>query len=160
MQITKHKTYTSLIIWIATLLLIGSSIGSINKSSIDSWYVTLNQSSLTPPNYFFGIAWSILYSMIAISGWLIWRSETFSRLKIIKILYAIQLILNWSWTPLFFTYHLTGISLLCIILIIVLITSLIIVSYQKLFTSSLLLIPYLLWSVFAAYLNLYIWLYN
>ena len=157
---TKYKSHILLIIWITALIFIGSSIGSLTKSSINSWYLTLDRSPFSPPNYLFGIAWTILYSMIATSGWLIWRSGPFSKLKLIKMLYTIQLLLNWSWTPLFFTYHLTGSALVCLLLIVTFVASLIILSYKKLYSVSLLLIPYLLWSLFAAYLNFYIWLYN
>jgi translocator protein len=156
----KNKSYVSLIIWIVSLMLIGSSIGVLTKSSVDTWYMTLNRSPLTPPNYLFGIAWSILYGMIATSGWLIWRSNPFTRLNLIKILYVIQLVLNWSWTPLFFSYHLTGLALICLSLIIILVALLIIQSYKKINMAALLLVPYLLWLLFAGHLNFYIWQYN
>lgn len=155
-----HKSYLSLVIWISTLILIGSSIGILTKNSIDTWYITLNRSALTPPNYLFGIVWSVLYAMIATSGWLIWRSNPFKDLGLIKNLYLMQLVLNWSWTPLFFSYHLTGFALSCLCLIIVLVSTLCIKSYKKINTAAILLVPYFLWSLFAGYLNFYIWYYN
>jgi benzodiazapine receptor len=161
MQMPRNKSYLSLIIWIAALVLIGSSIGMLTKNSVDTWYVTLNRSPLTPPNYLFGIVWSILYIMIATSGWLIWRSDRFDEsTSPIKKLYIIQLVLNWSWTPLFFSYHFTGLALICLSLIILFVASLIIISYKKINIAALLLAPYLLWSLFAAHLNFYIWKYN
>jgi tryptophan-rich sensory protein len=156
----KNKSYISLVIWIVALMVIGSSIGGLTKSNVDTWYMTLNRSPLTPPNYLFGIAWSILYAMIATSGWLIWSSNSFEKLKLIKILYCAQLVFNWSWTPLFFSYHLTGLALICLSLIIILVALLIVQSYKQIIFASLLLIPYLLWSIFAGYLNFYIWQYN
>lgn len=157
----KSKNYLKLIIWILALISIGSIIGSLTKSSTDSWYKTLNRSPLTPPNYVFGIAWTILYAMIATSGWLIWQEErNLPEIKSIKILYLLQLILNWSWTPLFFTYYLTGAALVCLITITILVATLIIKSYKKLKNASLLLVPYLLWLLFATHLNFYIWQYN
>jgi tryptophan-rich sensory protein len=110
--------------------LIGSIIGALTKSSVDTWYKTLNRSPLNPPNYLFGIAWSVLYAMIATSGWIIWRSDSFAALKTIKKLYVSQLILNWLWTPLFFSYHLTGVSLICLCSIIILVALLIMKSYK------------------------------
>lgn len=150
----------TLILWITILLLVSSAIGALTKSSIDSWYVALNRSPLTPPNYMFGIVWSILYVMIAISGWMIWRSEYTPKLKAIKTLYITQLLLNWSWTPLFFGYHLVGTALICLIVITIVVALLIIKSYKNLVTVSTFLTPYFLWLLFATYLNLYIWLYN
>ena len=119
----KTKSYIHLIIWIAILLLISSIIGASTKSSVDTWYKTLNRSPLNPPNYLFGVAWSALYAMIAISGWIIWCSDSFTGLKTIKKLYISQLILNWSWAPLFFSYHLIGVSLICLCAIIILVVS-------------------------------------
>lgn len=154
------KKYLSLFAWIAALLLIGSGIGLLTKSNIDPWYMSLNRSPLSPPNYVFGIAWSILYTMIAISGWLIWQANDFNNLAVIKRAYLVQLILNWSWTPLFFYYHLPGAALGIISALIVLITVIIALSFRYLKTAALLLSPYLLWSLFAWYLNFYIWLNN
>ena len=101
-----------LIIWIVALIAIGGVIGSLTKPEISTWYSTLNRSPVTPPNYVFPIAWTILYGIIGASGWLIWREQQLPKLTAIKTLYVAQLILNWSWTPLFFSYHLTGISLI------------------------------------------------
>lgn len=157
---SNKKSYLYLIIWVAILLLISSAIGSFTKSSIDTWYKTLIKSPITPPNYLFGIAWTALYVSIATSGWIIWHSDPFNELKSIRNLYISQLLLNWSWTPIFFSYHLTGVSLICLCTIIILVVLLIIKAYKKIRTASLLLIPYLLWLLFAAHLNFYIWQYN
>ena len=153
----ENKSYIKLIIWILTLMLVGSIIGALTKSSIDTWYQTLNRAPLTPPDYVFGIAWSILYAMIAVSGWLIWKTKPCMDLKLIKRLYVSQLILNWSWTPLFFSYHFTGIALICLSIIVLLVARLIFETYKKITATALLLIPYLLWLLFASYLNFYIW---
>ena len=156
----KIKSYVSLIIWITLLILVGSIIGFFTKSSVDTWYKTLNRSPLTPPNYLFSIAWSTLYAMIGTSGWMIWRSESLPELKPIKTLYISQLILNWLWTPIFFTYHFVGISLICLCCLTMLVILLIIKSYEKFTLCSLLLVPYLLWLLFAIHLNFYIWQHN
>lgn len=154
------KNYLSLIIWIAALILIGSIIGSLTKPEISTWYITLNRAPLTPPNYVFPVAWTILYGAIGTCGWIIWSTESFSNLKLIKSLYLIQLILNWSWTPLFFYYHLTGFSLLVLVAMDILVGMIIYLAYPKIRSVSRLMIPYLLWIVFASYLNFYIWQYN
>ena len=156
----ENKTRFSLIIWIIALIAIGGIIGSLTKPEISTWYRALNRSTLTPPNYVFPFAWTILYGMIGASGWLIWRAPSFSKLSIIKTLYVTQLILNWSWTPLFFHYHLTGLSLVVLGLMDILVGTIIWLAYKKMRAVSLLMIPYLLWILFASYLNFYIWQYN
>ena len=156
----ENKTHLSLIIWTLGLITIGGVIGSLTKPEISTWYSTLNRSPLTPPNYVFPVAWTILYGIIGACGWLIWRNQAFPRLSVIKTLYVTQLILNWSWTPLFFHYHLTGISLVVLALMDILVGILIFLAYRKMRAVSLLVIPYLSWILFASYLNFYIWQYN
>jgi len=150
----------SLITWVVVLIAIGSLIGSLTKPEISTWYSTLNRSILTPPNYIFPIAWTILYGIIGSCGWLIWSTPSFRQLIFIKKLYVIQLILNWSWTPLFFYYHLTVLSLLILVFMDVLVGIIILLTYQKIKKISMLMIPYLLWIIFASYLNFYIVCYN
>ncbi|MDX2050636.1 MAG: TspO/MBR family protein [Rickettsiaceae bacterium] len=154
------KTQLSLLIWIVLLITIGAVIGSLTKPEINSWYSTLNRSTLTPPNYVFPVAWTILYGIIGACGWLIWRPEAFPKLSIIKTLYVTQLILNWSWTPLFFHYHLTGLSLIVLVTMDILVVTIIWLAYQKMPAVSLLMIPYLSWITFATYLSFYIWWCN
>lgn len=156
----QNKNYLSLIIWIVVLIAIGGAIGSLTKPEISTWYSTLHRSTLTPPNYVFPIAWTILYGIIGACGWLIWSKSQFPKLSVIKILYVTQLILNWSWTPLFFHYHLTGFSLVILGAMDILVGALIFLAYPKIRAVSLLMLPYLLWILFASYLNFYIWWCN
>lgn len=155
-----NKTYFSLIIWIVALIGIGWVIGSLTQSEINAWYSTLNRASLTPPNFIFPLAWTILYGMIGACGWRIWRETSFPKLRTIKALYVTQLILNWSWTPFFFRYHLTGLSFIVLSAMDILVGALIWLSYRKMKTVSLMMLPYLLWILFASYLNFYIWWCN
>ncbi len=142
------------------LIVIGGIIGSLTKPEISTWYSALNRSTLTPPNYVFPIAWTILYGIIGACGWLIWGASSFPKLRVIKTLYVIQLILNWSWTPLFFHYHLTGLSIVFLGLMDILVGTITWLAYQKMRAVSLLMIPYLSWILFASYLNFYIWWYS
>jgi tryptophan-rich sensory protein len=156
----QNKNHLSLIIWIVGLITIGGVIGSLTKPEISIWYNTLNRSTLTPPNYLFPIAWTILYGIIGACGWLIWLKQSLQKLTAIKTLYVTQLILNWGWTPLFFHYHLTVFSLVVLGAMDILVATIICLAYQKMRAVSLLMIPYLSWITFATYLNFYIWQYN
>jgi tryptophan-rich sensory protein len=156
----QNKTQLSLIIWIMALIAIAGAIGSLTKPEISTWYSTLHRSTLTPPNYVFPVAWTILYGIIGACGWLIWRPQEFPKLSVIKTLYVSQLILNWSWSPLFFHYHLTGLSLVVLGTMDILVFALICLAYRKMKVVSLLMIPYLSWILFASYLNFYIWQFN
>ena len=154
------KNYFSLIIWTSLVVSVGFIIGYLTKPSISTWYNQLNKSILTPPDYVFPIAWSILYTFIGICGWLIWSNRSFQRLKLIKSAYMTQLLLNWSWPPLFFRYHFTDISMVVLILMNIFVASIIYLSYNKIKLVSWLMIPYLAWILFASYLNFCIWLNN
>ena len=161
MQNKKHLSLSlSLIIWVVALIVIGGVIGSLTKPEMSTWYRTLNRSPLTPPNHVFPVAWTLLYGMIGACGWVIWRSQAFPKLSVVKTLYAAQLIFNWSWTPLFFYYHRVGFSLIVLGSMDILVSALVFLAYPKMRTASLLMMPYLLWILFATYLNFYIWWYN
>lgn len=155
----KTQEYIILFLWILALVFIGGFIGSSTKSEIVGWYQNLNLSPLTPPNYVFGIAWTILYILIATSGWVIWFRNKASGIDI-KIAYIIQLILNWIWTPLFFNYHLTGVALLVLFCMDILVTKIVYTSYSKSRLVFWLMLPYLIWILFATHLNLYVWIQN
>lgn len=155
-----NKSYLFLILWITALLTIGSLMGALTKSEISTWYSALDRSPLTPPNYVFPIAWTILYAIIAICGWIIWQATSMTGLRLTKFLYAMQLILNFSWTPLFFRYHLHGLSLIVLIAKDIIAALIIYLTYKKFRSVSLLMFPYLLWILFATYLNFYIWQHN
>ena len=152
----KNKNYLALMVWIVALIAIGSIIGSLTQAEIGTWYNTLKRSSLTPPNAVFPVAWTMLYALLGICGWLIWRTRAFSGLKFIKSVFVTQLILNWSWTPLFFHYHLIELALLVLCVMDCLVATLIWQAYPKIKSVSLLMMPYLLWILFATYLNFHI----
>jgi len=154
------KRYWVLILWVVVLITIGWGIGYFTKPELSVWYSTLNRAKLTPPNYLFPIVWTILYGFIGICGWLIWHSQPFLQLKAIKKLYVMQLILNFSWTPLFFGYHLIGTAFFVIIAMDILVGVIIWQAYKKIKLVSLLMMPYLGWILFASYLSFYIWQYN
>lgn len=157
---TKNKIHFSLIIWVLGLIAIGGAIGFLTKPGVGIWYSGLNRSTLTPPNHLFPVVWTILYGMIGVCGWRVWCSQGFLNLIIIKSLYVAQLILNWSWTPLFFHYHLTGLSLVVLLVMDIVVGILVFLSYPRLKAVAMLMLPYLAWILFASYLNFYIWRYN
>src|SRR5579872_4792179 len=69
------------------------------------WYEQLKKPSWRPPNRLFAPVWTVLYLMIAIAGWLIWRKAGFASARWALAVYGVQLVLNAVWTPLFFGLH-------------------------------------------------------
>lgn len=136
-------------------------IGSVwTQETVSSWYPTLVKPSWTPPNWLFGPVWTILYIMIAISGWLIYKAKHSHERTLALLLYTIQLVLNFIWSFLFFSLRNPMLGLIDIILLCVFITLTIIKAWVVRPLASLLLLPYLLWVTFAASLNAGIWLLN
>ncbi|MFY7842512.1 MAG: TspO/MBR family protein [Rhabdochlamydiaceae bacterium] len=156
----QYRNTISLLIWMIIVFSIGFIIGSLTKSQISTWYETLNKSPLTPPNSIFPLVWSILYVILAICGWKLWMDSKEHDIMTAKILYIIQLGLNWSWTPLFFQYHLTGISLLVLVMMDLLTSLIIFFIYPRIKILAFLMLPYLIWILLATYLNFYIWQHN
>ncbi|MDX1838349.1 tryptophan-rich sensory protein [Legionella taurinensis] len=155
----KIKKGVQFILWIIAIQGMGFLFGLLTKANI-SWYEHLNKSSLTPPPWAFPTVWSLLYLLLAIVGWALWTDRKEPRVRPLFYLYLLQLVMNWSWTPFFFQWHWTGFSLLWIILIASLTGIMIYRLYPEKRTLAVLLIPYLVWLAFAAYLNGVIWLSN
>lgn len=150
------KEWIKLIIWIAAFEIIGFIFGMLTQANLD-WYEGLNKSVFTPPDSVFSIVWSILYAVMAIVGWALWKDRNNIQTKLAIYLYFIQLLMNWAWTPLFFQLHLLGFSFLWIITMVFLNGVIIISLKDEKKVIAFALIPYFLWLVFAAYLNGVIW---
>lgn len=121
------------------------------------WYNQLKRSSLTPPDWVFGVVWPILYGLILASGFL-YITSTPTRLGI--ILYFVQWALNLAWSPLFFQQRKICSSFVVVILMVLFTGMTIWEFHKKSPLSAYLLIPYLLWISFATYLNGYICVSN
>ena len=124
------------------------------------WYERLKKPSWRPPNRLFAPVWTALYLMIAVSGWLVWREAGFAGAVLPLTIYALQLVLNAAWTPLFFGLHRAELGFLDIVLLWLSIIATISLFYPIHVGAALLLLPYLAWVTFAATLNFAIWRLN
>lgn len=159
-MINKKQNYLFLALWSALLIVISFIIGYTTKPEISDWYSLLSRSPLTPPNYVFPIVWTLLYTAIGASGFFIWQAQHILNIEYIKILYTVQLLLNWSWTPLFFSYHLVGWALITLICMDLLVAAILYATHKTLKKVFALMLPYAIWLLFATYLTFYIWIYN
>lgn len=152
--------WISFIIFIILCLLV-ERIGSFwTNETVSTWYPTLIKPSWTPPNWIFGPVWSSLYIMIAVSGWLIYKAEYSQKRSIALKLYAGQLALNFIWSFLFFSLRSPILGLIDILLLCLLIILTIVYAWPVRPLASILLIPYLIWVIYATSLNAGIWLLN
>lgn len=124
------------------------------------WYKSLNLPALTPPDWVFAPAWTILYSLMFISIFLVLKDGNIAA-KIPQIgLFCIQLGLNLLWPDLFFVRHFIGMALIDIFLLLIVILFTIISFWHISHLAALILIPYFLWVSFATYLNYEIFALN
>ncbi|MBP8115793.1 MAG: tryptophan-rich sensory protein [Chitinophagaceae bacterium] len=150
-----------LIIAIAIPVAVGGISGFFTATGVDSWYQTINKPSWNPPGWIFGPVWTTLYVMMGIALFLVWKSDSSDILKKTAIaLFAIQLILNFFWSFIFFDQQQIGWALLEIIVmwIFILLTIFAFGNVSKL--AAWLLVPYVSWVSFATILNYTIWKLN
>jgi len=136
-------------------------IGSIfTTPSIPTWYATLTKPSFTPPNSIFAPVWTILFLLMGISAFLVWRRSLDKHVKIALSIFMFQLIFNILWSVAFFGLRspLAGLVIISILWIAILLTILNFYKISK--VAGLLLIPYILWVSFASVLNFTIWRLN
>ena len=124
------------------------------------WYERLKKPSWRPPNRLFAPVWTALYLMIAVAGWLIGRQAGFVGAGLPLAAYALQLILNAAWSPLFFGLRRPDIGFIDIVLVWVSVIATIVLFYPIDVAAALLLVPYLAWVSFATALNFAIWRLN
>ncbi len=137
-------------------------IGSLfTFSSVTSWYAGIVKPALNPPSWVFGPVWTILYLLMGIAAFLIWRNGWEKKeVRAALGVFFIQLVLNASWSVIFFGLQDPGAALLEIIFLWLAIIATI-AAFSKISRPAVwLLVPYILWVSLAAYLNYSIWILN
>jgi len=147
----KIKSKSTLIISILIPLAIGV-LSALLSGDMSLEYSSVNKPALSPPSFIFPIVWTILYILMGISSYIVYMSDNKNKEIALKI-YALQLFFNFFWSIIFFRFSQYIISFLWLIVLIILIIIMIYQFYKINKTSSYLQIPYLLWCLFASYLN-------
>lgn len=143
-----------LIIAVLGCELVGIVGGLVTASAIPAWYETLNKPVFAPPNWLFAPAWTLLYALMGVAFYLIWRQGWQKRkVRVAGKYFLLQLALNFIWSPIFFGLRSPLLALLVIVALWVLII-LTIRHFRPLSKwAAYLLLPYLLWVSFATLLN-------
>ena len=149
----------NIIIPILVCFLVGLSASYFQADAIKNWYPTLIKPVVTPPNIVFPIAWSIIYVCMGLSIGLLINSTIERRRFFIKA-FIFQLFFNFTWSISFFYIQNPLIGFINILLLDIFVINYTLKSYQVNKTSSILFIPYVIWLLFATYLNGYILMYN
>ena len=138
----------------------GGLMGWITSQSVDGWYRELARSPLNPPDYTFGIAWTILYFLLSVSFFLLWHSPKTKERSFALRLFFFHMILNWAWSPLFFTANQLFASFALIVVMIIMAVFMVVYFKKINRAAALLLIPYIAWLSLACHLSYYIWAHN
>jgi len=151
----------SLVAWIFLLVALGAGVGILFGA--DAWYDGLLKPTFNPPTSVFGPVWTVLYALMAVALWLVWRGRQDDSAMMRRTalrLFWVQFALNLLWSPLFFGLHSPGLAFadICLLWMAVLATALAFGRVRPL--AGYLLVPYVLWVSFALVLNGTIWLMN
>lgn len=149
----------SFVIPVAVCFLVGLTASYFQSDAIKNWYPTLIKPALTPPNIVFPIAWSIIYLCMGISIGLIINSMTAPKRYFIRT-FVFQLFFNFTWSIGFFYLENPLIGFINILLLDIFVINYTLKSYPVNKASSILFFPYVVWLLFATYLNGYILMYN
>lgn len=146
-------------VWIKSIfipVILGGIVALLISGSMD--YNDLNRPPLSPPGFIFGIVWTALYILMGVSYGIIASKDLVD--KNINTIYYLQLFVNLLWPIAFFIFKWRLFAFIWLLLLIILVIKMIIDFYKKNKLSAYLQIPYLLWCIFAAYLNLGVYLLN
>lgn len=154
-----QRTWLGLVGWLL-LSFAASGIGGIASISAGSFYQQFDRPPWAPPSSWFGPVWTMLYLMMGIAAWLVWRRSGFARAKLALTTFIVQLAVNALWSWLFFAWRLGGLAFADIVVLWVLIICTIVLFWQHHRLAAALLLPYLGWVSFAAFLNFSIWQRN
>lgn len=158
-MVPKKKQIIGLVIWLAVCF-ITAAIGAIASVDAGSFYLELTRPEWAPPSNWFGPVWTVLYILMGIAAWLVWRVGGFGTARTALTLFLVQLVANALWSWLFFAWHLGALAFTDILVLWVLIIATIIAFWRIRPLAGAILIPYLLWVSFAAAFNYSVWQLN
>ncbi|WP_153797662.1 TspO/MBR family protein [Foetidibacter luteolus] len=149
-----------LVLSLLITLSVGFVAGIATAANVDEWYAGLNKPAFNPPNSLFMPVWTVLYVLMGISLYLVWKKPPTPARNNALIIFFVQLALNFSWSFIFFSLHQPGWALVDIVALLLGIAVTINVFRHLSKTAAWLLVPYFLWVAFATVLNTAIYQLN
>ena len=153
---TKIRSYVG---FSALALLVGGLSSMITQGQMEA-FSALRQPPLSPPGWVFPVAWTILYLLMGVGMAIVWRNSDGERRRRAITIWGVQLAANFLWPLLFFLWQLRLLSLVWLAVLLILVANMTSEFEKTSITAARLQIPYLLWLLFAAYLNLGVWILN
>lgn len=137
-----------------------AAVGAVASADAAGFYQQLVRPAWAPPGWLFAPVWTVLYLLMAVAAWLVWRARGFRRAGLALSLFLVQLAANALWTWLFFVWHLGGLAFAEIIILWVLILGTLITFWRVRPVAGALLVPYLAWVTLASALTFATWRLN
>ena len=152
--------WVGLLFWLGLCFTVAGVSASWTAAEVPGWYRTLARPDFAPPDAVFGPVWTVLYAMMAVAAWLVWRSPASARRRWGLGLFLVQLALNFAWSLIFFRMHAIGAALAEIVLLWGAIVATTAAFWRVSKAAGALMAPYLLWVSFALVLNGAFWKLN
>ena len=158
----RYSIFKQIIGLFASLLItfVAAAVGAIASIDAGTFYAQLMLPSWAPPGSVFGPVWTVLYILMGIAAWLVWRVNGIRAVRGALALFVIQLALNALWSWLFFGWHRGDLAFADILLLWVMIIATLLAFWRVRALAGALLVPYLLWVSFASVLNYVVWQLN
>jgi len=153
------KQLLALLGWLAVSFA-AAALGGFASANAGDFYRQLARPTWAPPSWLFAPAWTVLYILMGVAAWLVWRERGFRRARTALSLFLIQLAVNALWTWLFFVWHQGGLAFGEILVLWALILGTIVAFWRVRPIAGALLIPYLAWVTFASALTYTVWQRN
>jgi len=155
----RARTLIGLVAWLLTSFAAGAA-GGLASAGSGSFYLALERPPWAPPAWLFGPVWTVLYVLIGLAAWRVWRRWGFAGARAALGLYLVQLVLNGLWTWLFFAWRRGALAFAEIVVLLVLIVATAAAFWRRDRLAGALLLPYLAWVGFAAVLTWSVWQRN
>jgi tryptophan-rich sensory protein len=155
-----RREFLGFVAFLALCLAASAAGGLATASSVGSWYQTLAKPPFNPPDWIFAPVWTTLFFMMAVAGWRIWRRDGLRGARPALTLFAVQLVLNISWSIVFFGLRSIGAALVEVLVLLAAILATTVVFWQRDRVAGMLFIPYAAWVSFATVLNVALWQLN
>lgn len=136
---------------------LAAAAGGLASVNAVTFYAQLAKPSWAPPGWLFGPVWSVLYTLMALAVWLVWREAGFQRARVALLLFVAQLVANALWSWLFFAWRFGSLAVLDIAVLWTLLAATLVAFWRIQRLAAVLLVPYLAWVSFAAALTLALW---
>jgi len=150
------STIPSLLGWIG-ITAFAAAIGGAAAANSREFYAALQRPTWAPPGSVFGPVWSVLYLLMAIAAWMVWRARRFIGARVALVVYLVQLVLNALWTWLFFAWHQGALAFVGVVLLWLAVAMTLNLFWRVRTLAGALLVPYLAWVSFATALTFAVW---